>query len=198
MSLGEILAVSILWLAFKERDWKKFIAITLLPTMIVLFYYAYAPKYQFFFGSLSPEQLIRDNICRQNFDILFIFLISLSVYFYRQKNRALKGAPNEEILKPIPYVIFLALVLAATAVVLWLFSLHATPNQGFPITSRYFIYLMPIGVIAATILSVSVIKSFSKYRLIQVVLFVLMGLLLIQHFLKIVPKAVSWLMGRVF
>ena len=84
LSLGEILAVSVLWWAFKERDWKKYIVVTLLPVVIVLFYYAHAPKYQFSFG-LSPEQLIRDNIARQYFEVIFIFLASLSVYVWGQK-----------------------------------------------------------------------------------------------------------------
>ncbi len=194
LSLGEILAVSALWWAFKDRDWKKYIALTLLPAMITLFYYAQAPKYPFFFGDLSPEQLIRDNISRQQFDILFIFLISLAAYFWGQKVRMPKDAPGEEILKPVTYVIFMALVLASTAVVLFLFTLHTKTGQ-FPITSRYFIYLTPIGVMAATMLIVSLYKSLSKHRLMQLIFTGLVGLLLAQHFLKIVPKAIHSLAG---
>jgi hypothetical protein len=106
-----------------------------------------------------------------------------------------KDTLSEEILKPVAYVIFTALVLASTAVVLWLFSLHAKlGSQGFAITSRYFIYLTPIGVIATTIMSVSLIKSLSKHNPMQWFLIGLIGLLLTQYFLKTVPKAIHSIM----
>jgi len=194
-SVGLILAVSLLVWWMIDRDWKKYFFLTLLPIAVSLFYYVHAPKYDFFFGSLSPEQLIRDNISRQRFDILFIFFIFLSVYFWGQKKQVLKCTPGKEILKPVPYVVFMITALASSAVVLVLFALHAKGNQGFPITSRYFIYLTPIGVIATTILTVSLIKSLSKHLLMRGVLIGLIGLLLAQQFFKIVPKAVHSIMG---
>jgi len=193
LSLGEVLAVSVLWWVFKDRDWKKYIVIILLPVMIALFYYMQAPKYQFYFG-LSPEQLIRDNITRQRFDVLFIFLISLLVYYWGQKKQAVKYLLGKEILKPIPYVVFLGLVLAASAGVICLFALHAKRGQGFPITSRYFIYLTPMGVIAATLVWVSLFRSLNKHRLIQWLLVGLIAFLFTQYFLKIVPRAIHSLM----
>mgnify|MGYP003392392016 CR=1 FL=1 len=192
-SVGPILAVSLSLWSMIDRDWRKYLFLTLLPVAVSLFYYVHAPKYQFFFG-LSPEQLIRDNISRQRFDILFIFLIFLSVYFWGRKNQRAKVTIGEEILKPVPYIIFMALVLASTAVVLVSFALHAKQGQGFPITSRYFIYLTPIGVIAATILSVSLIKSLNKHRPMQWFLVGLIGLLFAQYFLKIVPGAIHSIM----
>jgi hypothetical protein len=195
LSLGEILAVSVVWWTFKDRDWKKYMVVTLLPVLIVVFYYMHAPKYSFFFGSLSPEQLIRDNMSRQRFDILFIFLSFLSVYFLWRKKRLLNFIPGQEILKPIPYVVFTALMLASSAAVLCLLGRHAKEVPGgFPISSRYFIYLMPIGVITTTILAAALIKSFSRHYLMQALLVGLIGLLWVQNFLKIVPKAVHFLM----
>lgn len=193
LCLGEILAVSVLWWAFKERDWKKYVTVTLLPLILSLFYYAHAPKYHFYFGGLSPEQLIRDNVSRERFDVLFIFLLLVCIYWAGRKNKMLKEAINPEILKPLPYVYFMLLVLAASAGVLGLFAMHATPGQGFPITSRYFIYLTPIGVIATVILTVSLFKSLSKNRWLQWPLVAIIGFLLIQHFLKTLPKAISYL-----
>ncbi len=194
LCLGEIAAVSILWWVLKERDWKKYLLLTVIPIGITLFYYAHAPKYPFFFGSLSPEQLIRDNVSRQNLDIVFIFLFFLATYGVAQRNTLIRYSPSKEILKPMVYLIFLGLVLAFTGVLLWLFSLRATPGKGFPITSRYFIYLTPIGVMATTILSVTLIKSLSQYRVIQGMLVLLFGFLLVQHCLKNVPKAIHGLL----
>ncbi len=195
LSLGQILAVSLLGWMFKERDWKKYIGVTLLPAVIILFYYMQAPKYHFFFG-LSPDQLIRDNIPRERFQILFIFLIFLSAYFLGQKNPAFKYTPGKEILKPVLYVSFMMLALAATGAVLMCFALHAvSPGQGFLITSRYFIYLTPIGVIATTMLLVSIIKALSPHRLLQWATIGLIGLMIAPRFLKVVPRAVHSIMG---
>jgi len=194
LSVGQILAASVLWWwVFREHDWKKYVLMTALPVAVAFFYYMHAPKYQFFFG-LSPEQLIRDNISRQRFDILFIYLISLSAYWGGQKKQLLEGILYKEILRPVPYVIFMVLVLASSAMVLCFFAFHAKGNQGFPVTSRYFIYLTPIGAIATTIMSVSLFGSLSRHRLIQRILMGLIGFLLAQYFLKIVPKALHSLM----
>jgi hypothetical protein len=181
LSLGQIWAMSVLWWALRDRDWKKYILITLLPSIIAVFYYLHAPKYKFYFG-LTPEQLVRDNIPRQYFDILFIFLLALPVYLWKQKDR---------IKDVLPYLVFLLLMLAFTGLLLWDFARHAvTPDKGFAITSRYFIYLMPIGVIATTLCSVAFIGSLKPHRLWQWPFAGLFAFLLVQHFLKIVPKAI--------
>jgi hypothetical protein len=184
LSLGQIAAVSVLWWVLSERDWRKYVFITLLPAAIIMFYYMRAPKYPFYFGDLTPEQLIRDNIPRQYFDILFFFLVSLFFFRAQQQTSAM-------------YFIFTILVLAATGVLLGLFALHAKPGVGFPITSRYFIYLMPIGVMAATASSVSLVQALQRHRPIQYVVIGVVGLLLIQHFQKIAPKAIHSLIGNV-
>jgi len=188
LSLGEIVAVSVLWWILGERQIRRYVAITVIPTALALFYYIQAPKYQFFFGSLSPEQLIRDNIARQYFDFLFLFIILLGSYFVGQwwKRKEILG---KEILEPIYYCLFMVLVLAWAAVILGIFGLKAKPDQGFPITSRYFIYLTPIGVMATTIFSVSMIKSLSAYRPVQYFFMALSGGLIAQHFFKILPNA---------
>jgi hypothetical protein len=194
LCLGEVIAVSIIWWSFQERDWKKYILITLLPVAVSLFYYAHAPRYQFFFG-LSPEQLIRDNISRQRFEALFIFMIALAVYGAGRKIRAIKSIPDKEILRPVPYVFFMAMVLAFSAAVLCIFALHAKKGVGFPVTSRYFIYLTPIGVMATTILTVSLVRSLSANVLIKWACVGIIGVLFAQYFLKIVPRAIHSLAG---
>ena len=193
LSMGEIAAVSILYWTFKERDWKKYIGLTVLPIAIILFYYVQAPKYQFYFDS-SPAQLIKSNISLGQFFVLFIFLILLSMYSWSQKNSILNFMPGKEILKPVPYIIFMSIVLASCAVVFCLFALYAKQGLGYPINGRYFIYLTPIGVIASTILIMALIRALSKQRLMQGILVGLIGLLLARHFLMTVPKAINSIM----
>ena len=179
---GQIIAASIIWWAVKERDWKKYILMTLMPLGIILFYYLHAIKYQFYFD-LSPVQLICDNISKQRFQILFIFLFFLLVYGAQQKIRAIKVEIGEEIKKPLAYVIFMSLVLASSASVLLMLFLHAKgQGQGFAVASRYFIYLTPIGVIMTTIVCVSLFRSLSKYRILQGIFVVVFILLLIKSY----------------
>jgi len=184
LSLGEILAVSVLWWAFKDRDWKKYIFMTLLPMAIILFYYAHAPKYPFYFGSSRPGDLFHDNISKQCFYVFYFFLLILSVHFLFIKTKMTRFLPSTDILKPVPYVLFMVLVLASSAFLLCFFALHAKPGQGFPVTSRYLIYLTPIGVIATTILTVSFYKSWPRHHPVRGVVLGIVGILLAQHFLK--------------
>ena len=156
LSMGEIAAASWIWWLSKERDWRKYLALTALPVLIILFYYCHAPHYQFYF-ELSPEQLIRDNFSRERVDFLFIFLILLSIFSASQRGK-IKLRVTDAILKPCRYIIFLGVVLAFSAGVLWLFAFQVKSGPvRFPITSRYFIYLTPIGVIAATLLTVAIV-----------------------------------------
>jgi len=194
-SIGQICAVSLLWWCLFDRDWKKYFFITMLPVAAALFYYTCAPKYHFFFG-LSPQQLIHDNVSRERLDVLIIYFVFLLLYGVGQKNPMIKVALGQEILRSVPYGFFMVLVLGASAVVLWFFALHATvPQQGFPVSSRYFIYLMPMGVIGATFLSASVVKSLYSYRLLQMGLIIFIGYLFVFRFFKVVPGAIHSLVG---
>jgi len=190
LTLGEIWVVSVLWWCVHDRDWKKYIVATFLPTLIVIFYYIHAPRLSFYFGQSHLDNFLHDNISSQCFDVLFIFLFFLSLYFWGQKKGKVQDWLGDDIVKPFVYVIFWGLVLASSIVLYIILGLHAKPNQGFPVTSRYFIYLTPIGVIATTIVTVSLLKSLSKHQLLCWGLGGLIGFLLVQHFLKIVPKTI--------
>lgn len=195
LSLGQIIVASVLWGGFKKRECKKYIFVTLVPVIIVIFYYMQGLKLPFYFG-LSPEQLIRDNISRQRIDILFIFIVSLVFYLFTRRDKVLKHILGPEILQAVAYFIFMMLVLASSAVLLAAFALHAqSSGQGFPITSRYFICLTPIGVIATTMVSVALAGSLSKHPRVQWMFMGLIGLLLVQNFLKIVPTAIHSIVG---
>ena len=195
LNIGSILASgAVVWL-WHSKNWYKQILLTLIPVAISLFYYVHAPKYQFCFD-LTPEQLIRDNISRERFYIFFIFITALLLYFFQQKTSFLKLFTDKTLLKPIPYFLFTTLVLLSMVVVLALFKWHATPSgQGFSITSRYFICLTPISVLAATLISTAIIRSLSNHKFLQWALALIIGMLFLQRFFKIVPRAIRSILG---
>ncbi len=194
-SLGQIAAASLVVWLNKERDWKKYLFLTILPIGIALFYYSQAPKYPFYM-EFSPEQLIRDNMSRERFYIFFIFSFLLLAYWIVSQLSWKRFSIGREIITPFSYFLFTALALAATLAVIFLFTRNqCLPGQGFPVTSRYFIYLMPIGVIAATMMTDAIIRSLSMYRWLQWAILVLIVSWVIQRFLKVVPSAIHSILG---
>lgn len=194
-SLGLIWAASvIIW--FKRRwDKKRFLLIAVLPTAVALYYYAQAPRYPFYFD-LTPEQLIRDNVSRERFYILLIFAVFLLASWLGTRIKWLRYPVNQELNKAGAYFFFTLLALSAAFAVLGLFMLNPSPpGEGFPITSRYFIYLMPVGVIASVLMTRAVIQSLFAYWWLQLVIAGLIGYLVVHRFLKVVPKAVYSIMG---
>ncbi len=195
LSVGQILAASILLWICGERDWKKYLVLTLVPVFTALFYYSHAPQYPFHFD-YTPEQLLRDNISRDRFYILFIFIIFLGLQWLGTRFFWKRYPAGEGLHKAAPYAFFTVLALAATGVVMWMFTLKQSPaHQGFPISNRYFIYLMPIGVIAAVRCSIEVFRSLKHDKWLQMGLALGIALLVIPRFFKIVPSAIRSILG---
>ncbi len=194
LTLGQILAASMVVWFWKHRDFKKYIFLTFLPLAIGLFYYSQAPKFQFYYD-LSPEQLLRDNVSRQRFYVLMIFGVCALMGLFKDRLAALRRVHWQELAKPLPYFIFLVLTLIFTAVVMFVFGLKQTGHQGFPITSRYFIYLTPLGVFVAVWAAMALWRSFAVYPIVRLVLGLVMVFWLVQGFSKIVPRALQAIAG---
>lgn len=186
LSCGQILAaVLVLGLAgLNDRRW--YWGLILLPLLIIGYYYTQAPRFAFYFD-LTPEQLIRDNISRERFYILGGF--TAAYLWLRQQQK-------EALARLGAYMLFLAGVMATTALVMGSFVLSAkAKGEGFPISSRYFIYLMPIGVMAATMGIVELWRLLSRWRFVQVGYALLIAGLLLPKFIKIVPRAIHSILG---
>jgi len=187
--LAQIAIVSgLLWIFKKERNWKNYIFTALIPISIALFYYVQAPRYQFFFN-LTPEQLIRECFSRDRFYILFIFIFFLGSYYLGKKTGFPKSFPNKILLEGIMCFSITVLMLSASFCVLAIFKMQVDPHaqSGFPVSSRYFVYLTPIGIISTTVLSMTVFRSLSGNRWIQILVLGGMGYLVIYRFLRILP-----------
>ncbi len=185
LSFGQILAAGVvLWgSSLKDRRWHA--GLLMVPLLIIAYYYSQAPRFAFYFD-LTPEQLIRDNISRDRFYILGGFV---AAYLWLKQQK-------ESLARLGPYLLFLAGVMTTTALVMGAFVLSSkAKGEGFPISSRYFIYLMPVGVMAVTMGIAELWRLLSRWRFIQVGYALLIAGLLLPKFFKIVPRAIHSILG---
>lgn len=172
-SLSQIVIVSFLLWIFLERRWQKYILLTLIPSLICIFYYitSASTKFQFWFWH-SPMQLINASISKDRFLIIFIFIVCFFMSYYQKK----KGYPQifqyRFMKEGLPYLLSTILMVLAACVVLLLFKLGDDGSrQGFFISNRYFIYLTPIGIIAVTHFVMQLFRALNERKLLKSLMF---------------------------
>ena len=177
-SIVQILIVSFLLWFFVKKSPRRYILPMLIPSMICLYYYLQSPQYRFWFAD-SPGELISANIPKDRFVLIFLFIIFALLYFYQRKK-------NVQIIKTdlmqegIVYLSFLGLLLAATGAIMLKFKLgESASHEGFQVSSRYFIYLAPAGIVAATLFSIGMWKALQGRRGLQALLAVVIVFLLV-------------------
>ncbi len=185
-SLGLIAATTVIMGLYRVKHFKQYCMAMVLPVIAILYYYTQAPRYSFYFD-LTPEQLIRDNIGRERFYIFIAFLVCWTISVWQKKQSAIKDV--------LPYFKYLLGALLMTAALITMFKMGAKTKEGFPVSSRYFIYLMPIGVIASVWACVTLHHSLSRWRFAQYALWVFVAALFIPRFFKIVPSAIRSHLG---
>ncbi len=185
-SVGQVVAAAFVLCWANKKDWLWYLGVTLLPLLIIFFYYAHAPHYPFYFD-LTPEQLIRDNMSRERFYIVGIFM-GIWLWFRLKKIGDLS--------RIMPYVQFFCFIMIMTVLFLAFFAITAKPKgEGFAVANRYFIYLMPIGVIVTTWMTLLLWRSLSAWRILQAGYACLIAGLLLPKFIKIVPRAIHSILG---
>jgi len=183
--LIQIIFASFLVWIFLERRWRKLIWLTVIPVGISLFYYSHTPQYNFCF-SLTPEQLIRECFSRDRFYIMFLFVLFLGLSFIQKKTGCPKLFGKDTLIKGLPCLFLTLLMILGALCVLFIFKLKDS-HTGFAVTSRYFIYLTPIGIIATTLFSEHLIKSLSAKRWLQMVIFLIIGYWVLARAVKNIP-----------
>jgi len=186
-SIGLIAAASCVMLFYRVENIRKYYLWMFIPIVTVLFYYFQAPRYDFYFD-LTPEQMIRDSISRDRFYILIAFIIFWLFSIWKKTTQPMNNA--------FVALKFLIGAFIATIGFMIMFKAGAKSQaQGFPVTSRYFIYLMPIGVMASVWACVCMNRFFASWRLAQYAFWGASLSLLVPRFLKIVPKAIATYLG---
>ncbi|MBI4309441.1 MAG: hypothetical protein HY591_03820 [Candidatus Omnitrophica bacterium] len=156
VSALQIVACSVVLWSFSCRQWQRYLAMTVLPVSICLFYYFTFPNVSNFIFHFvdGPVALISANIPKDRFFIIFIFALFFWGRRWQAKDRnpiALEGK----------YIVFLGLMLLAYAAVLVRFKAMEPANgyQGFQVPARYFMSLTPAGIVATTLFSVWLVRA---------------------------------------
>jgi len=186
-SVVQIFIVSFLLKIYRKIEWKDLWLVAVIPIGIALFYYYHAPKYSFWF-LFTPEQLIRDCFSRERFYILFLFVLFLGFYFVQTRLTKAKFLNGEALYNEIPILSVTGLMLAAAFFILFIFTLKANQVQnGFIVSSRYFMYLAPVGIISTVLLSRAIVQSLSNDRWLQMIFTIGIAYWIIHRGIKLWP-----------
>jgi len=187
LSLAQIFLVSVLLMVFVHRRWRDYLLLTLLPVLICLSYYYMAPKYKFWV-MFSYEQYIRAGISRDRLYILYLFMVAIVLFYLQKGTRYLKIYTDDTLQTGWPYLLMTLGMIASTCLIVFFFKLMEPPGQqGFPVTNRYFINLAPVGIIATTLFTTLLIKSFRERPWVQWCLGCGIVGLIVQKLFKIIP-----------
>ena len=97
----------------------------------------------------------------------------------------LKEAPLK---KALPVLLLTTGMLAVAAVIYGIFHYNSClPPQGFPVTTRYFVFLAPVSILAPTVFLDALWRALGGNKLVRRFLTAGFGYLLIHRVFKIFP-----------
>ncbi len=186
-SVWQILAVTLLLWIWVDRDWKKCTGLMLVPVVIGLIYFVHSPHYPYWFD-LNPGQMIRECFSRDRLYILLIYGFFLFLYGVQRKFSRLKIFADRSLVEAAPYFCLTVLMLAGAFLIMLKFKLQENFQQeGFPVSSRHFIFLTPVGIISTALFSIHLVKGLWKQKWILLPLAVYIGYLVATRFIKNIP-----------
>ncbi len=149
----QVFIVSLILLKFYEKKFARYFFVLFLPLSLGFFYFFNAPHYVFGLPQ-NPWTLIFANIPVERFlFIIFCGILALNMDWKCKKE-------NTSTL--LHYAILTVLFLGAVVGIMVCFALTADRNwQGFLISSRYFIFLAPVGIIGISVFLFELFKRFA-------------------------------------
>jgi hypothetical protein len=171
VSIVQIVAAGVvLWMFYRPR-FLWYVPMALIPLGICCFYYVHAPYYNFFFVD-GPMALINANIPK---DRLFIIFASAFVLIFQCRGKNCKAHLE------IKYLAFLLLMLGAFGLVLLKLKCgQAEGHHGFQISSRYFLSLLPVGIVGTVLFSVYLVRAYPSRVWRVMALVILVGFLVFR------------------
>ena len=163
MSIVQVVVVSVVLWLFKDRNWKRYIGLTIIPSLISIFYYSRAIKFQFSFPN-TPIQLIGASIPKDRVLILVLYAVFLGGYYLYEKNKTprIKDKLHKE---GTAFLVLTMLMLLSAIVVIIRCKMSLVHGRiGFPVSNRHVIYLTPIGIIAVTLFSIHFYRTFADHK----------------------------------
>ena len=193
LSLIQIVIVSAaLWL-FKDKDWKKYIGVTIVPSLLTIFYYLEAPKFNFWFLN-TPQEVLGASYPVDRLFFVGLFVGALLLSFMQKRVPKLgqfRLINDNEFLEKLPFLMVTAgMLLGAYAFVMLLKFKEVLPEvsvdiPSFQVSARYFIFLAPFSIYATVLFTVAIFRSL-RLRSFQILFFLGVGALLAIRLLKTV------------
>jgi len=198
LSLGQIFIISVLLFWIKDRRalslkalFKKYFLLMVLPIGICLFYYFYMPASIFRYYLVDPLELIYANIPKDRILIVMVYACFLIFCFSQKKaeykilfNKSLHPHKSRNLrFSGATYLLFLILMILFAGVILIYCKMREIPDQrDITLSDRYFMYLVPIEIIATSLFSISLVAVLKKNKFMLVNLLIgLFGLLIIRY-----------------
>lgn len=176
--------VSILLYALYEKAFIKYSMMLFLPLLFGFFYFLHAPHYVFGLPS-HVMVLILENIPADRLLLIVLCVISAIGFCVWQKD-------YRESLVVMRYVALTILMIIAALGIMVCLSLTAdTGWQPFVVSSRYFIFLAPVGIVSVVVFSLELLRIFHSNRWMTVNLVILLSGFLVLRFLKVITTVVT-------
>ncbi len=180
-SLGaaQVVIASILFWVFKDRRWWHYIFLTVIPLLITIFYYSHTLKFKYWFRE-GPVQLFLQSVPVEYWMILMVYVVVMVFAMFVRVNQK---AEKENDFK-ISYALYAVLTFIVAWMLLGFLKWEARwVTIGFAISSRYFIFLIPVAVIALTLCVLDLWRVFKNNLWMRInVLIVVFGFLAFRAF----------------
>lgn len=185
ISIIQITIVSLLLWILSERDWRKYIAIFVVPVVAATTYHLSGLKLAFSFVH-GPWALINASIPIDRLLIVLFFGGYFILDHFCLKSAlfnklSIRSMGLQEIRITGAYLgLFLLTLLGFLAMLMKLKMGESPHDEGFEISNRYFIPLTPIGIFATTLFSIYLVRASSNKLIRGAILLFLAGLLLVR------------------
>jgi hypothetical protein len=161
-----IVASIALWL-LNERRWGRYLGLTIIPAAIGFFYYQHSPKFKYWFQN-GPLRLILDNVPAEYWMLL---VLCLAAVYFLSPSKDSKPSPSRS-----PYALFAVLMIAAAWAVLGVLKYKANlGTEGFAISSRYFLFLIPVVSMVLAFIVRDLWRRFKNDSLIRLNILIVVG-----------------------
>jgi hypothetical protein len=139
--------------------------------------------------TLTVDQMLRDNIARQQLYVLLFYPFLLFFYFIGTKFKM-----DHLIVKSCTFFLAVFTMIAVTVGILVYLREHAL-NQGQYLVSRHIIFLLPVGIIAVTYLTGIVWEGLKTINWLRILIVVCILKVLIYPIGKIMMRIKGYLLG---
>ncbi len=171
-AVQSVVAAACLWLAGRGR-WGRVFGLLIVPCAIAAFYFKQSPQFKYWFKD-GPVLLMLQNV---PLEYVILFVLCLAAGYYLKS----KAAGSQESLAR-GYLPFAVLMLLSACFVLGYLKMKAhSGTEGFAISGRYFLFLIPVVTLALVFMIRDVWQRLNHDALLRLnVIVIVAGLLLLR------------------